>query len=124
ALKVGPPEQMMLAIFGLSVVCTLSSGNLIKGLLVGFLSLLLATVGQDPVEGYPRFTFGFYELIGGIPLIPVLIGIFSIPEVFKMIEQQTKGKLPPPKIGSLKVSIKEKMKMFFLTVRSALIGIG
>lgn len=124
ALKVGPPEQMMLAIFGLSIVCSLSSDNLIKGILVGFLSLLLATVGQDPVEGYPRFTFGLYELIGGIPLIPVLIGIFSIPEVFKMIEQQNKGTFLSPKIGSLKVSIKEKMKLFFLTIRSALIGIG
>ncbi|MET3507081.1 tripartite tricarboxylate transporter permease [Halalkalibacter oceani] len=124
ALKVGPPEQMMLAIFGLSVVCTLSSGNMLKGVLVGFLSLLLATVGQDPVEGYPRFTLGFHELLGGIPLIPVLIGLFTIPEVFNMIEQRTKNRRTPPKIGSLKVTLREKMRMFLLTFRSACIGIG
>lgn len=124
ALKVGPPEQMMLAIFGLSVVCMLSSGNLIKGLLVGFLSLLLATVGQDPVEGYPRFTFGFYQLVGGIPLLPVLIGIFSLPEVFKMVEERIKENTITPKIGSLKVAIQEKAKLLFVTIRSAMIGIG
>ncbi|MFZ7103893.1 MAG: tripartite tricarboxylate transporter permease [Peptococcaceae bacterium] len=124
ALKVGPPEQMTLAIFGLSVVCMLSADNLLKGLIVGFISLVLATVGQDPIEGFPRFTFGFYQLIGGVPLLPVLIGVFSLPEVFKMIEEGMKNISISEKIGSLKLSFKEVKNYWSTVIRSALIGIG
>ncbi len=124
ALKIGPPEQMMLAIFGLSVVCMMSTKSLLKGLLVATLSLLIATVGQDPIEGYPRFTFDFYQLIGGIPFLPILIGVFSLPEVFKMIEERVTKKSLSSEMGSMKVTIKEKWRLFRGTVRAALIGIG
>ena len=86
AMRVGPPEQMMIAIFGLSVVCMLSEGNMLKGLFVGCITLVIASVGQDPVLGFPRFTFGQHELLGGFEVVSVLIGLFSIPEVFKMIK--------------------------------------
>ena len=122
ALKIGPPENLTLAIFGLSVVCLLTADNLVKGLMVGGLSLILAAVGQDPIEGYPRFTFGFNDLIGGVPLVPILIGIFSLPEVFKLLEDETIH-TEIPKIGSLKTSVKDIVENWKVTLKSSVIGI-
>ncbi len=134
--KIGPPEQMMIAIFGLSVVCTLSKGNMIKGIFVGSISLLIATIGQDPVMGYPRFTFGFYQLSGGLEVVSILIGLFSIPEVLKLLEHtaQKKGvngdsteqhqygkEIKPSK---LVLSVKEIRKNIINVLRSSAIGIG
>jgi putative tricarboxylic transport membrane protein len=124
ALKVGPPEQVMIATFGLSVVCMLAFDSMAKGLLVGFVSLVLATIGQDPQVGFPRFTFGSINLIGGVSLVPILIGLFSFPEVIKMLEDESEVFMEaanPGKITLLWRDIKTNIGNF---IRSTLIGIG
>src|SRR5690606_297147 len=88
ALKFGPPEYFWVSVFGLTIIATLSSGSLLKGLLGGTLGLLLSTIGIAPIGGESRFTFGFPPLQAGIDLIVVLIGLFCIPEVIGMIEQK------------------------------------
>lgn len=123
ALKVGPPEQMMLAIFGLSVVSMLSEGNMLKGLFVGFVTLLLATVGQDPVLGYPRFTFGNYQLSGGFETVSVLIGLFSLPEVFNMIEGLNAPKARTSVVGKMVLKFSDLTKNLWNLTRSTVIGI-
>lgn len=85
ALRFGPPESMAVAIFGLVMVASLSSDNLLKGLLMGTLGMFLGTIGMDPHSGYPRFTFGVLDLVQGISVVPLLIGAFSIPEVIRML---------------------------------------
>lgn len=122
ALKVGPPEQMMIAIFGLSVVSILSEGNMLKGLFVGFLTLLIATIGQDPMLGFPRFTFGNFQLTGGLETVSVLIGLFSLPEVFKMLED-TKQSEKASKVSKMRLSIKSILANSFNLIRSTIIGI-
>ncbi|WP_320129178.1 tripartite tricarboxylate transporter permease [uncultured Sphaerochaeta sp.] len=124
ALRVGPPEQMMIAIFGLTVVCMLSKGNMLKGLFVGFFTLLLATVGQDPVLGFPRFTFGFYQLSGGFEIVSVLIGLFSIPEVFKMLERKDETIQKVASVGKMYLSKKDIQVNILNLIRSTLLGIG
>ncbi len=123
ALKVGPPEQMMIAIFGLSVVSMLSAGNMLKGLFVGFVTLLFATIGQDPMLGFPRFTFGNFQLIGGLETVSVLIGLFSLPEVFKMLEDTKQGK-KASKVSKMRLSLKEIMANGVNLVRSTCIGVA
>lgn len=123
AMKVGPPEQMMIAIFGLSVVCMLSFGNLLKGVLVGLVSLLIATVGQDPILGFPRFTSGLYQLTSGAEVVPVLIGIFSLPEVFKMLEEPMSGLVADDKVGRLKLNLTDIKNNVFNLIRSTVIGV-
>jgi len=88
ALKFGPPEYCALAVFGLTVIAGLSTHSLSKGLMMGALGLLLATVGMDPITAIPRFTFGRQELLDGIPLIAVLIGVFALAEVFYQASQK------------------------------------
>jgi putative tricarboxylic transport membrane protein len=124
ALRVGPPEQMMIAIFGLTVVCMLSKGNMLKGLFVGFFTLLIATVGQDPVLGFPRFTFGFYQLSGGFEIVSVLIGLFSIPEVFKMLEEKDETVQKIASVGKMKLRKKDIQANIINLLRSTLLGIG
>ena len=123
ALKVGPPEQMMIAIFGLSVVSMLSVGNMMKGLFVGFITLLIATVGQDPMLGFPRFTFGTFQLTGGFETVSVLIGLFSLPEVFKMLES-TKESEKTSMVSKMRLNLKALPSNGINLIRSTLVGIA
>jgi putative tricarboxylic transport membrane protein len=90
SLKFGSPEYFWMAIFGLTILSSLSEGNMIKGILGGALGLLLATIGIDPVTGHTRFIFGFRPLIEGITLIPAMIGFFSFAQVLSLVEENQK----------------------------------
>jgi putative tricarboxylic transport membrane protein len=81
ALFFTPPAYFALGVLGLSVIAALSPGQVIKGMIAAVLGLMLATVGSDPVSGVTRFTFGYPELLGGIPVIIVMMGIFAISEL-------------------------------------------
>ena len=75
------PAYFSLGILGLSVIASLSQGSLIKGLMAGIVGLMIATVGTDPVSGVNRFTYGAPELLGGIPFILVMVGVFAVSEL-------------------------------------------
>jgi putative tricarboxylic transport membrane protein len=123
AMRVGPPEQMMIAIFGLSVVSMLSEGNLAKGLLVCLVALVLATVGQDPILGFPRFTFGNYQLAGGLNVVAVLIGLFSLPEVFNMIQNMNQDNKKISTVSHIKLPWKIIENNLWNLLCSTVIGI-
>ncbi|MDR1936422.1 MAG: tripartite tricarboxylate transporter permease [Candidatus Accumulibacter sp.] len=82
SLQFGPSEMFMVAIFGLSVVGSLSS-NILKSVFAGLVGILLGTIGMSP-SGAIRGTMGSYHLLDGIPLIPALIGFLAIPELFNL----------------------------------------
>ncbi len=90
SLRFGPQEYFWVAMFGLTIIASLASGSLLKGLIGGLLGLLLATIGIAPVGGDVRFTFGDPMLQGGVPLVPALIGLFTIPEVIRLIALRTR----------------------------------
>jgi len=103
ALLFTPPAYFALGILGLSVIASLSSGSLIKGLMAGVIGLMIATVGTDPISGVSRFTYGSPELLDGIPFILVMVGVFAVsellvqastPEWVKSGDVQTRIKLP------------------------------
>jgi len=82
AIEFGSAEYFALAVFGLTIIASVSGDSLVKGLVSGLLGMLLATVGLDPVLAYPRFSFGFQPLTSGIQFIAVMIGLFGIAEGF------------------------------------------
>ena len=88
ALKFTNFQYFWLGMFGLSMSAVLSTGNNIRGLISAVLGLLVSTVGIDITTGFPRFTFGNIELMGGIGFIPVMIGLFGISEVFKNVKNR------------------------------------
>lgn len=83
SVRFGPPEMMLLAICGLTIVGSLTGKNVPKGLLAAFAGLFLAMIGIDENTGTMRFTFGSGALRGGINLIPAIIGLFAIAEMIK-----------------------------------------
>lgn len=85
ALKFGAPEFFWLCIFGLSTIAAMSQGNVVKGLVSGALGIIVSTIGLDPLEGAPRFTFGSYSLVQGIEVIPAMIGLFSFSQVICLV---------------------------------------
>ena len=92
ALKFGPAEFFALAIFGLTMMVSVSQQSIVKGLLTGFLGLLLSTIGTDPMLGMPRFTFNIAEIMDGISFIAVMIGMFGLGEVlFQMYNGENRG---------------------------------
>ncbi len=98
AVKFHPAEYFALALFGLATVASLAGREWLKAFLAACLGLALNTVGTDPISGADRFTFGFVELSDGFNLIPALIGLFALSEVFTAIEKRD---FLPQKLDSL-----------------------
>lgn len=87
ALRFGPPENCLLALFALSVISAVVKRNPIKGLISACIGLFLATVGMDLISGDDRFTFGLEEFRDGVPFIQTMVGFFAISQVFILAEQ-------------------------------------
>nr|ADI21931.1 uncharacterized protein conserved in bacteria [uncultured nuHF2 cluster bacterium HF0130_29D04] len=81
ALKFKSPDLFSLVLFGLTIICSFAAQSLIKGFLSAGIGLAIITVGQDPMMGTQRFTFGEVNLIGGIHFLTALIGLFAIPQL-------------------------------------------
>jgi len=88
ALLMGPPELAAILFLALIVISATSSGVFVKGLLMLAIGLFLGMVGQDPIGALTRFSFGMPSIESGIPLLPMLIGIFALPEIFVNIEKK------------------------------------
>ncbi|MCC5871956.1 MAG: tripartite tricarboxylate transporter permease [Gammaproteobacteria bacterium] len=87
AVRFHPSEYFAFALFGMATIATLAGDNWGKAFIGMLLGLLLATVGTDPISGAERFTFDVLELSDGFLLIPALIGMFALSEVFAGIEK-------------------------------------
>lgn len=127
-LTFGSPELFMLAIVGIAFIASLSAPGprgMLRGFLAGALGLLCATVGQDPQAGIARFTFDTLYLWGGLELVPVLVGVFAIPEIIDLAVRRTSiaGALPAGRIskGALE-GVRDTFRHFWLTIRCSLIG--
>ena len=92
ALNFGPGEYFALALVGLSLVAGLSDTSPVKGMVGMGIGLAMATVGLDVQIGVPRFTGSHYELFEGLPLVPVLLGLYALSEVLFMIESGAAAK--------------------------------
>lgn len=90
ALRFGPAEFFALAVFGLSVIVSISGKSILKGLIAACFGLLIGTVGMDKTCAYLRF-FKLRGLYDGIPFIPALIGLFAVSEVIANFEKMMKS---------------------------------
>ena len=91
ALKFGPTELFWVAILGITIIGTIGSNSVIKGLLTGLFGLALSTIGDNPIHGEERFVFSSH-MEGGIHIVIALIGLFAIPQVFTLMEDTIKEK--------------------------------
>ena len=129
ALSFGPHEYFAIAVFSLTLIATLSSGSMVKGVFSGVLGFAVSTVGIAPVDAVPRFTFGAVELNAGFSILTVLVGMFAIAEVIKTAEN---ARNPDPaitaplamKIRGFGFSLREFFGQIPNALRSSAIGIG
>jgi putative tricarboxylic transport membrane protein len=87
ALKFAPRDYLMLAIWGILLVGSLSGGSLSKGIFCGALGVMIGSVGLDPMTAEPRFTFGSLQLTAGISYVAAMIGFFGVAEVLKQLHE-------------------------------------
>ena len=82
-------EMIVIMLFGISLIASIAARDTLKGLIAGFLGLMLGSIGADVVHATPRGTMGFLELYDGVPLIPALVGLFAVSEAFVVIERRS-----------------------------------
>lgn len=85
ALLIGPPELVPIILLALLVVVLVARGRRTGAAAMALFGLLLACIGRDPINFTTRLTFGIESLESGIPLLPMLVGLFAIPEILRMI---------------------------------------
>jgi len=81
-------EMVVVMLFGLTLIAVIAARDTLKGLIAGMFGLLVGAIGTDHIYSTPRATFGFLELLDGVPLVPVLIGLFAISEALAMMEEK------------------------------------
>ncbi|NLW80910.1 MAG: C4-dicarboxylate ABC transporter permease [Desulfovibrionales bacterium] len=124
ALDFSAPEYFSLGLFGLTVVATLSEGALLKGTIAACLGLIIAMIGMDPLSGDMRMTFDQPGLINGIALVPALVGLYALSQVFVSLEQVFRGTtLKPAEISREGLSLKEFWLYKKILLLSSAIGI-
>ncbi len=121
----GIPEFLMLGLLGLTMVGVLSGNAIAKGLTVALLGLLLTTIGYAEATGVPRFHLQTEYLLDGIPIIPIALGLFGIPELLEMAVKNTsmsRVDASDKRSGGLLRGITDVFRHRWLALRSALIG--
>src|SRR6056297_137861 len=126
ALKFGPSEYFWVALFGLSIIVTLSADNPIKGFISAGIGLFVGTIGMDPLVGTARFTFGNMNLLSGVQVIILLIGLYSIPQFLETLESGNLNKglsiMKRDKIISPKEIFTEIKSIWPTYIRSGILG--
>ena len=128
-LSLGSPEMLMVVLLGLTCISSLS-GQGKRALLLGLMSagfgFICSLIGQDRQAGILRFTFGQLYLWNGLPLVPVMVGFFALPEIIDLAVRGTSiaGDLPEGKLtAGVWDGVKDTFRHFGMTVRCALIGV-
>jgi putative tricarboxylic transport membrane protein len=121
ARSFGSWEYAMLALLGLTLISYVSPGSIVKGLIGGTIGLLLASVGEEVIFAYPRFTAGIAELGGGLHMVVLMIGFFGFSELFSQIETGYRATVQQ-KVGGLLQSFREVRGLGGTILRSSLLG--
>jgi TctA family transporter len=125
----GAAEFFILGMVAIAVVGVVSSGAVLRGLIAGTLGLLIASVGYDQNTGTSRITFGVNYLWDGIPIVPVVIGLFALPEFFDLIvaDQPIAGKTSQAKLKEAMsgrgIGMMSVLRNWPLVLRSSALGV-
>lgn len=130
AISFGTYEFFSIAIFSLTMIATLSSGTMVKGIMAGVIGFMFSTVGTDTIEGTARFSFGLTDLKGGFDMLAVMVGLFAVGEIISAAETSRNSNeelIAQPSMKGIKgfgFTMKEFVSQGWNALRSALIGVG
>jgi TctA family transporter len=125
----GPPEIFVLSFLALTFIAVLGKEDMTRSLIAGLLGLLVSMIGIDNVTNQERFTFGLLELYDGLPLVPVILGLFAVAEMFDLFVKG--GSLVDKQHGALSAGQTQKQifegigiafKKWWLVMRCSAIG--
>jgi putative tricarboxylic transport membrane protein len=122
ALRFGPPEIFSLMCAALTLLIYLASGSPTKAIITAGIGAFLGTIGQDIFYGKYRFTFGITSLYDGIGIIPVIMGMFGITEVFENIEKGLKREIFKTRLSNLLPSLKDWRDSIGAILRGTFLG--
>ncbi|MBS6642685.1 MAG: tripartite tricarboxylate transporter permease [Clostridiaceae bacterium] len=126
AMSFGAPEYFALALFGLSIIASVSGKSIMKGLISGSVGMLVATVGIDSVSGMTRFTFGNIKMYNGVKMIAVLLGVYAVAQLIARINGTEAGgqasSLDMKGMESDRVSLREVKSVLPTMGKSSVIG--
>lgn len=122
-MQFGPPELFAVLLMSLVIIVATSGSNPLKGLVMMLFGLWLAQIGTDPIGGVERFTFGIFELKSGIPLLPMLIGVFALPELVYAVMRSQRAQEFASLVGD-RLSKVEFKRCIPTIRRSTLLGTG
>lgn len=124
ALKFGPPEYFSLICTAFVLLAYLARGSTLKAFMMALVGVLIGTVGLDLVTGLPRFTLGIDNLIGGVEVIPMLMGFFGIAEILENIEENLSVReIYQARVKNLWPSLKDWAEAKWAIVRGSLLGL-
>ncbi|NGO66356.1 tripartite tricarboxylate transporter permease [Rhizobium daejeonense] len=123
-LKFGAPEYFMLMFLGLITSVVLAQGSVLRAVTMIVLGLLLGLAGTDINSGQYRYDFGFFELLNGVPFVPLVVGLFGVADILVTLERVARDEAPPVinRISSLWPTREEVKQATPATVRGTVIG--
>jgi len=124
-LLFGPSEVFWVAVFGLASIVFLLGGNPVKGLISAFFGVFVSVIGSDPIYGNDRFTFGQLEILDGIHIVILLVGLYALPPVIDLLETPLRTGVDNSKLGTESIwKALPRMKGYWKTwLRGSAIGI-
>ncbi|HEX6358324.1 tripartite tricarboxylate transporter permease [Actinophytocola sp.] len=122
ALDFGPPEYTALALLGILLVSTVSSGHRLKALIAACVGLLLATVGRDGFTSAERFTFGNLSLADGLDFVPIAMGLFGLGEILYNLEERHRAVQAPATVANVWPSKKDLRESSGAIGRGSVLG--
>ena len=123
-LSISTPELLALTIFGIAMVAVLSGRAPLRGIVVACFGILIGMIGTNVQTGQMRWTGDFLYLVDGIPLVPVLLGIFALPELCDLAIQRKaiSNKIPVRALTGMRQGVTDTLKNWFLVLRCGGIG--
>jgi len=126
-LAFGSPEFFLLALVGLVMVGAVSGNAVGKGVAAAAVGLLLSQVGYPVTSSTPRYWFGQPFLLDGLPLIPLVVGLFGIPEMMRLAGKGVSIAQPEEEVASAKgdsimAGVREAWKHRWIALRSSMLG--
>src|SRR5512136_2001003 len=122
ALRFGPPEYFSLMLLGFVILTYLAQKSMAKALMMAGVGILLGTVGLDKMTGMPRFTFDIPELLDGVGLAPLAMGLFGISEIFLNVEKKIKQELLTTKVRNLFPNLEDWRRSTLPILRGTVLG--
>jgi len=119
------PEFFMLSLLALVMVGSISGRSIFKGLAVAALGVLLATVGYAQAAAVPRYYLGSNYLLDGIPLVPIVLGLFALPEIMELaLRNRSIARVSGDSVegGDILDGVKDAFRHWWLAVRCSVIG--